>query len=172
MSESEKNMIRKARPEELDRIMEIYKTAQDFMIATGNPTQWARNYPTRELISDDIAGERFYVDEEDGKIHGCFMFRVFEDPTYAKIDDGEWLSDEPYGVIHRVASDGTGHGVFASIVAFARARAEGLGLRDVRIDTHEDNKPMQHLVGKAGFAYCGIIHLADGDPRLAYQLTF
>ena len=164
MSESEKNMIRKARPEELDRIMEIYKTAQDFMIATGNPTQWARNYPTRELISDDIAGGRFYVDEEDGKIHGCFMFRVFEDPTYAKIDDGEWLSDEPYGVIHRVASDGETQWLMGRIVPFC----EGI-IKHLRIDTHADNKVMQKLILKNGFTRRGIVYMEDGSPRIAYE---
>ncbi|MBO4402849.1 MAG: HD domain-containing protein [Bacteroidales bacterium] len=30
---------------------------------------------------------------------------------------------------------------------------------------------MQHIVEKAGFQYCGIIHVADGTPRKAYQLT-
>ena len=164
MSESEKNMIRKARPEELDRIMEIYKTAQDFMIATGNPTQWARNYPTRELISDDIAGERFYVDEEDGKIHGCFMFRVFEDPTYGRIDDGEWLSDEPYGVIHRVASDGETHGLMVRIVPFC----EGI-IKHLRIDTHADNRVMQRQILKNGFTRRGIVYMEDGSPRIAYE---
>ena len=164
MSESEKNMIRKARPEELDRIMEIYKTAQDFMIATGNPTQWARNYPARELIADDIAGERFYVDEEDGKIHGCFMFRVFEDPTYGRIDDGEWLSDEPYGVIHRVASDGVTHGLMGRIVPFC----EGI-IKHLRIDTHADNKVMQKQILKNGFTRRGIVYMEDGSPRIAYE---
>ena len=63
------------------------------------------------------------------------------------------------------------HGVFAAIVAFARERAAATDVANVRVDTHEDNKPMQHLIAKAGFAYCGVIHLADGDPRLAYQLV-
>jgi hypothetical protein len=28
---------------------------------------------------------------------------------------------------------------------------------------------MQHNISKHGFAYCGIIYLASGDERLAYQ---
>jgi hypothetical protein len=28
---------------------------------------------------------------------------------------------------------------------------------------------MQGALAKAGFHYCGIIHLLDGDERLAYQ---
>ena len=36
-------------------------------------------------------------------------------------------------------------------------------------DTHRDNTIMQHLITKHGFTYCGIILLANGDERLAYQ---
>ena len=28
---------------------------------------------------------------------------------------------------------------------------------------------MQHLLEKNGFTRCGIIHVADGTPRIAYQ---
>ncbi len=40
---------------------------------------------------------------------------------------------------------------------------------NIRIDTHRDNHIMQHCLSKAGFTYCGIILLLDGDERLAYQ---
>ena len=39
----------------------------------------------------------------------------------------------------------------------------------LRADTHADNKIMQHILEKNGFARCGIIHVADGTPRIAYQ---
>ena len=39
----------------------------------------------------------------------------------------------------------------------------------VRADTHADNKIMQHILEKNGFTKCGIIHVADGTPRIAYQ---
>ena len=39
----------------------------------------------------------------------------------------------------------------------------------LRIDTHEDNKPMQAAIMSYGFAECGIIYVADGSPRLAYD---
>ncbi len=41
---------------------------------------------------------------------------------------------------------------------------------NIRIDTHLDNRIMQHVIKKYGFTYCGIIYLASGDERLAYQL--
>ena len=39
----------------------------------------------------------------------------------------------------------------------------------IRIDTHQDNKVMQHVVEKHGFRRRGIIYIADGSPRIAYE---
>ena len=63
-----------------------------------------------------------------------------------------------------LAGNGSRHGVFGAAVAFAAARYPHL-----RIDTHQNNRPMRTLIPRAGFAYCGVIHLADGSPRLAYE---
>ena len=41
--------------------------------------------------------------------------------------------------------------------------------QSLRADTHADNKVMQHLLEKNGFTRCGVIHVADGSPRFAYQ---
>ena len=87
------------------------------------------------------------------------------EPTYSKIFGGEWLDDDrPYHVIHRIASIPDSHGIFKSIMDFAFAHES-----NIRIDTHKDNAIMQHNVVKHGFRYCGIIHLASGDERLAFQ---
>ena len=42
---------------------------------------------------------------------------------------------------------------------------------NLRIDTHEDNRIMQHLLEKNGFIYCGEITVEDGTSRMAYQKT-
>ena len=89
---------------------------------------------------------------------------IGEDPTYLKIEQGNWISDEPYGVVHRVASDGTVHGVLGRIMDYCKGQMPHL-----RIDTHEENKVMQHVIEKCGFVRCGIIYVSDGTPRIAYE---
>ena len=42
-------------------------------------------------------------------------------------------------------------------------------IKSIRIDTHKDNIPMQRALAKHGFIKCGIIHLANGDERIAFQ---
>ena len=96
---------------------------------------------------------------------GYFAFLHSPEPTYARIENGAWLDDRlPYHVIHRIASYPEVHGVFDTMLRWAGER-EG----NLRIDTHRDNRIMQHLLEKHGFQFCGIIYLASGDERLAYQ---
>ncbi len=156
--------IRKAVLSDLDCILEVYRKAREFMVKTGNPHQWSDGHPHRPLLEDDIEKQQLYVCETEGKIHAVFALIKGVDPTYSVIDDGQWPNDEPYGTIHRIASDGTQHGVLKFCTAYAKAR-----YKNVRIDTHHDNKVMQNALAKVGFERCGIIYLANGDPRIAYQ---
>ncbi len=156
--------IRKTTLDDLDGVMTIYKKARQFMRAHDNPTQWSGGWPPREQIEDDIANGTSYVCTCEGKIAGVMCFTVGTDPTYAVIEDGEWLSDDAYAVVHRIASSGEfkGTGTFMMQWAFEQ-------YANVRVDTHEDNYVMQNMLKKLGYTYCGIIHLSNGDPRLAYQ---
>lgn len=154
--------VRLAREEDLPRILEIYEYARALMARTGNPKQWGKTNPPRKTLEADIPAGNLYV-VEDGKIHGVFAWFTAPDPTYAYIEEGSWLSDTPYGTIHRVAADGSG-GVFGAVMAFAEKR-----IAHIRIDTHHDNKVMQHVLEKYGFSRRGIIYLANGDPRIAYE---
>ena len=154
--------VRKAVSQDLPRIEEIYAYARSFMARTGNPNQWRSNHPPVEQLKKDIAEGKLHVAVEE-EIHGVFYFAMETDPTYLEIFDGAWHSDTPYGVIHRIAGDGSG-GILKTAVAYANNQCDYL-----RIDTHEDNTVMQRALAKLGFQKCGIIYLANGEPRIAYD---
>ena len=154
--------IRKAEMADLPRILEIYAYAREFMASTGNPNQWKNTNPPRETLEADIPAGNLFVLEDQG-IHGVFAYFTKPDPTYSYIEDGAWLDDSPYGTIHRIAGDGSG-GVFGAALDFAVKQNP-----HVRIDTHEDNKVMQHILQKHGFQRCGIIYLKNGEPRIAFE---
>lgn len=156
--------VRKAGREDLDRIQEIYAIARAFMANTGNPNQWKNNHPPVDQLKEDVAKGNLYVITDAETIHGVFYFYIGEDPTYDRMDGGAWRSDSPYGTIHRIAGDGSG-GILGTAVAFGKQQISHL-----RIDTHEDNKVMQRAVAKQGFQRQGIIYIADGSPRIAYDL--
>ena len=157
-------MIRAATPADLPAILEVYRKARDFMARSGNPTQWGTTYPATELLVEDICLGRLFVDTEQERICGAFMFALGDDPTYAYIENGAWLDSTLYGTIHRVAGDGTVPGVLKRCVAFCRSQHPHL-----RIDTHADNHIMQKLITREGFAFCGTIYVEDGSPRMAYE---
>ena len=158
-------MFRGARRSDLDAIMQIYARARQEMAASGNPTQWGTSFPPQDLIEEDIDTNRLFVYLHNGEMEAVFAFVLGPAPTYAKIEDGQWLNDAlPYGTIHRLASAGKRPGVATDVINWCLEHCESL-----RADTHADNKIMQHLLEKNGFTRCGIIHVADGTPRIAYQ---
>lgn len=155
--------VRLAEERDFPVILDIYAHARRFMAETGNPTQWGTAHPAPEMLQQDIAEKHLYVVTDGETIRGVFSFLVGPDRTYDLIEDGAWHSDAVYGTIHRIAADGTG-GVFATALDYCRTRASYL-----RIDTHADNKVMQHVVTKNGFRRCGIIYTDSGSPRIAFD---
>ena len=159
--------IRQAIMEDLGRIIQIYGIAKKYMDDNGNSTQWKPGYPTCDMIQADITKKQLYVCTENEQIHGVFAFILGEDETYRVIENGAWLDASPYGTIHRLASDGQVKGIFTTCVSFCASIEPHL-----RADTHHDNLTMQHLLEKSGFTCCGIIYVADGTPRIAYELSY
>ena len=158
-------MIRTARPSDWQDILDIYAIARRFMKENGNPTQWGDSFPPEELIREDIRLGRNYVCEVDGRVQAVFALVPGEDPTYQVIQ-GAWLNDRPYCTIHRVASRGEVKGIASRILAWCLNRCG-----NIRIDTHDDNMPMQRVLEKNGFHKCGRIWIEDGTPRIAFQKT-
>ena len=159
-----KRTIRKADRNDFERIMEIYRGAQDFMIKQGNPDQWKRSYPSEELVRKDIEDGSCYVLMEEDQICGVFALLEGEEEDYRRIYDGKWLNDEPYIAVHRVAGDGVHHQIFRCIAEYCKEISD-----NIRIDTHGNNFPMQRQIERNGFIRCGTLYVFDGTPRIAYQ---
>ena len=153
--------IRKAEHGDLSQIISVYAFARGVMRETGNGTQWKNTYPTDEIILSDIENGYLHCDE-DG-IQGVFAFLPEGDPVYDHID-GAWINGKPHAAVHRVASAGKKKGVLPACMQYCLSLSD-----NIKIDTHENNKIMQHQLEKFGFVRCGIITLANGESRIAYQ---
>lgn len=146
--------------------MAVLEAAKRIMRASGNLYQWVDGYPSREVISADVAAGFGHVVVDEGRLVGYFAFIPSPEPTYVKIYEGKWLDDtSSYHVVHRIGSLPEVHGIFNSIMDWCFSQDP-----HIRIDTHRDNAIMRHCIEKYGFRYCGIIYLASGDERLAYQM--
>lgn len=158
-------IIRPTELTDLPLVMGIYEYARNFMRANGNATQWVNGYPSEELIRQEIKDSHSFVCiGGQGEIIGTFCFILGDDPTYRQIFEGEWLNDEPYGVIHRMATNGKHKGVADACLDWCMEQSD-----NIRVDTHKDNLVMQHILEKRGFRRCGIIFVRDGTERIAYQ---
>ena len=146
--------IRKATANDVSLIMDFIRQGRAKMIAAGNVNQWSDKHPSRQTIEKDIAqGASYLLCENDTPI-ATFALLAGPEPTYS------------YYVIHRVASVEGVHGVMSDIIAYCLSLTS-----TIRIDTHADNYPMQAVLKRLGFNYCGIIYLEDGSQRQAYQLS-
>ncbi len=157
-------VIRKSERRDLEQIMALYEEARAFMRENGNPSQWGNSHPPREMIEADIAAGKSYVCIEGGQIAATFYFAVEEDPTYRQIEQGAWLCGGPYGVVHRITARQGVRGAASFCLAWCYEQCG-----NIRIDTHRDNQPMRRCLERNGFIYCGVIHIADGSERIAFQ---
>ena len=157
--------IRHATAADVERIMVVLDAAKKVMRDSGNTRQWIDGYPTEQTIIRDMEQGGAMVVEDDGVVVAYFAFLPSPEPTYAAIYEGSWLDDStPYHVVHRMGAVPSVQGIFASAMDYCFSIDP-----NIRVDTHRDNKIMQHLFAKHGFTYCGIIYLANGDERLAFQ---
>ena len=155
--------VRRAEMADFERISGIYAEARRFMREHGNASQWGNDRPSEEEVKTDICLGRLYVIADGAEICAVFELNSDGDECYRRIE-GEWLSPLPYVAIHKVASSFRHRGMLHRIVQFAKGRRGHL-----KIDTHADNLVMQNALSKEGFSRRGIIHLADGSPRIAYE---
>lgn len=163
--------IRKTTEQDLARVMEIYAYARNFMAEHGNPNQWGpTSWPPESLIRKDIENGRSYVCvNDDGRVIGVFYYTQGADaePNYREILNGAWTDNSPYGVVHRIAGDGSEKGIGTFCLNWAYSKCGHL-----RIDTHGDNFVMQNLLKKLGFVHCGTVYVEEDDyPRLGYEKT-
>ena len=177
--------IRKTETVDIDKIMPLFDMARATM-AKLNIDQWQDGYPYRENIEEDVEnGESYVVENENGEIIATFMLMARNESTYNVIYDGKWLTPEdmPYATIHRITIAPNSRATAASsstqdkpvsslIIEFAKEFAKENDLTGgIRVDTHEGNIAMRKMLEKNGFIYCGVIHLLDGQLRVAYQLN-
>ena len=157
--------IRKSTLDDLPTLLNLRDEARRIMRSYGNVYQWPDGYPRDDMFLKDIElGGSHVMLDETGTVVGTFALLPSPEVTYNVIYNGQWLNEEPYHVIHRIASTPKSHGILDALLDYCESQASNL-----RIDTHEANIIMRKGLERRGYLYCGIIHLLNGDDRLAYQ---
>ena len=131
--------------------------------------QWQDGYPSPETIRRDLLRGDGRIVRIDGAAAAYAAFVFDGEPAYDAID-GQWLTDEPYVLVHRiaVADEERGRGVAAEFLHRVETLAQERGVKAFRIDTNFDNQTMLRLLERTGFTYCGKVVYRSGE-RLAYE---
>ena len=153
--------FKKATLDDLDTIIDILSDGRN-QLAEAGVNQWQGDYPNPKQVEEDInKGVAYLVHSDDHETVGAFSIVPAPDPVYDAMD-GKWqLNTDQYLVIHRVAihsahaGKGYASGLFNNVIDYIKQNRPDI--LSLRIDTHEDNVPMQHLIEKNGFTRVGTL---------------
>lgn len=166
-------LIKRTTENDVTRVMEIIEGAKEEIKNLGID-QWQNGYPNENTIKNDISRGEAYILEENGKIVATAMLSFEGEPTYNNIEEGNWITNDKYGVIHRIAVDNsiTNKGYASKLLYKLEQICKKMEVYSVKIDTHEGNIPMQKLLEKNGYQYCGIIYLEETPTVSGKRLAF
>ncbi len=141
--------FRQANISDLDQIVEIIELSKKYLKET-KVDQWQDGYPAKEDLRRDIESGNSYVLTNKDEIVATTVISLDGESTYNSIFNGEWITNEEYIVMHRVAVHDRykGKGIFKELIKEAENLALNKWIFSIKIDTHRDNISMQKAVLK------------------------
>lgn len=162
--------FRKATVNDVSHIMDIiYKAREDFK--KKGIDQWQNNYPNEDIIINDIEKGYGFVLTDNDTIIGYVAVSFDGEETYDKIFDGEWLTTGEFAVVHRIAISEAYKGQKLSYIIMENVEqyCKDNGIYSIKVDTHIKNIPMQKILNRLNYKYCGKIYIRDGSERIAFE---
>ena len=151
-------IIRKAKINELDEIMNMYASCVDGM-QKAKIDQWDSTYPNRKIISEDIRNKSFYIFLINDKIIGGINIDKIQDKTYL---DVEWKDKgNKFLVVHRLAvrQEFWKKGIGNKLMIFAESLVKEKKLNSIRLDTYSSNPIAINFYLNLGYIKKGEIFL-------------
>lgn len=160
-------ILRRAAFDDIDDVMLVFSQARLAQRRAGFK-QWDDGYPSLEVLKSDIRSSNGFVLDDGGRIAGYVAIAI-GDEEYDRHPE-LWDVAESYAVFHRLAlsDDYRGKRVSSILFDLAESLADRTDAQFVRIDTGLENKPMQHILSKRGYAALGCCSFIWGE-RLAYE---
>lgn len=165
--------LRKSINEDVNNIMQIIDEAKEALKEQGID-QWQDGYPNADVIRNDILNNYSYVFIKNNEIVATLAVSFDGEKTYDKIYDGNWITNGEFAVIHRIAISNKhkGIGIASEIIKMVEDICLDKYVHSIKVDTHEFNIPMQKLLNKNDFKYCGVIYLEDKSKRVDFEKIF
>lgn len=153
--------IRKAIPEDLGRISEIYEHIHDREEAGLTAIGWKRKvYPVKDtarlaLERDDL----FVLENDDAKVVASAIINKVQVPEYTLASWKHSAEDDEIMVLHTLCIDPAeqGKGYGRAFVSYYEDYAQKNGCRELRMDTNAVNKAARTMYRKLGYEEVGIV---------------
>jgi GNAT superfamily N-acetyltransferase len=160
--------FRKATTSEIPAIWKILQQAIARRKQDGSE-QWQDGYPNVQSVQNDVEKGQGFVLTEGETIIGYSAILINDEPEYAKII-GEWLSNDDFVAVHRIAlsENHLGKGLSKKILDFIEEFALNNNIYSVKADTNFDNIAMLKIFEKSGYKYCGKVYFRGGE-REAFE---
>ena len=161
-------ILRKAQIPEAEIIWQILQQAIERRRKDGS-NQWQDGYPNQEVVKTDISLGKGYVLEIDNAIAAYAALVFTDEPAYKEII-GDWLTNDDFLVIHRVAvsNDFLGKGIAVLLFQKLEDFAKENQVFSIKVDTNFDNLAMLHILEKLDYQYCGEVYFR-GSARKAFE---
>lgn len=148
-------VYKKASENELDKIFELYKTCRKDLENRGI-LQWDDNYPTQELLKENIKKGNLYKIVEDNKLLGTFVLNSKVDEYWAKI---EWENDNFLGLhLLAIKPKYQGKGCGKKVLIFCEQKAKEEGYESLHLDVFSKNPAALNLYKNNGYKKVGKLY--------------
>ncbi|MEA5047354.1 MAG: GNAT family N-acetyltransferase [Eubacteriales bacterium] len=146
---------------DLEKVCDLYRAATEQMDAQGI-NQWDERYPTREILTDDIARGEMELLHMGGAIAAAFTLNSRCDGEYAQ---GQWrFPTSHFCVIHRLCVHPAfqGQGVAGRIVDYIELSMLLRGYESIRLDAFSQNPSALRLYESHGYRKAGEVTFRKG----------
>lgn len=161
-SEKEQLTIEKGNASDLDSLFKIYKAAKE-TLEDNNIYQWTDNYPTRQIIGNDIESDVLYILKNNNEIIGAINISEDQEVEYEAID---WQFNEAKVlVIHRLVihPKSQKRGYAKLLMDFAEKYAKQNNFTSIRLDAYSQNKRVVEFYKRRHYFIRGEIYFPERE---------
>ncbi|MBE0649730.1 MAG: GNAT family N-acetyltransferase [Bacteroidales bacterium] len=146
----------------LAEVMEIYRDATRKMDEM-NIFQWDKDYPTWEIIEEDIRAKTMYGYFEEDEICAVGVLNEKQSEEYKEI---QWnFPDDKPLVLHRlvVSPKHQNKGISKQMIRFSEEYAEKHQYKTIRFDAFMKNPVSTGVYQRAGYTISGTVTFRKGE---------
>ena len=167
-----KMKVKIAKKNQIKRITDLIESCVTDM-KKSKTYQWNEQYPTREIVTQDIENKELWVVLEKKKVIAMVVITKEQEEEYDSVDWKDSCGKSV--VVHRLAvhPKKRREGIAKKLMDHAEKYAKESGFTSIRLDTYSKNPVAIRLYEKRGYRRCGEIYFPHQKSSFyCYELIF